>query len=81
MKNESSNQTSPLWGGLRGASALLMLFFAIIISFVALLLPPQGIIDPSVLWIVAQALLFAASVFGLDAFIRKVTRASPDHEI
>lgn len=72
MKNESSSQTSPLWGGLRGASALLMLLFSIAISILALLMPPPGVIDPSVLWIVAQALLFAASVLGLDTFARHI---------
>ena len=70
MQKKSS---SPLCGGLRGASAILMLLFSIAISFVALFTPPPGVIDPSVLWLVAQALLFAASAFGLDAFIRQMT--------
>ena len=48
-----------------------MLLFAIVISFIALFMPPPGIIDASVLWIVAQALLFAASVLGLDSFQRR----------
>ena len=66
--------TSPLRGGLRGASALLMLLFSIGISILALLLPPQGVIDPSVLWVVAQALLFAASVLGIDSYFRNVQK-------
>ena len=53
---------------------MLMLLFAIIISFVALLLPPQGVIDPSVLWVVAQALLFAASVLGIDSYFHNVQK-------
>ncbi len=77
MKQESSNQTSPLWGGLRGASAILMLLFSIAISFMALLIPPPGVIDPSVLWVVAQALLFSASVLGLDSFAKRLVQENP----
>lgn len=39
----------------------------------ALLMPPPGVIDPSVLWVVAQALLFAASVLGIDSYINKTS--------
>ncbi len=51
-----------------------MLFFAMLISFAALLIPPPGVIDPSVLWVVAQALLFAASVLGLDSYFRSMQK-------
>jgi len=57
---------------LREISAMLMLLFSFSISFVALLMPPPGVIDPSVLWVVAQALLFSASVLGLDSFVQKM---------
>lgn len=53
------------------SGGLLMLLFAIAISLTALFLPPPGVIDPSVLWIVAQALLFTASVLGIDSFSKK----------
>lgn len=39
---------------------------ALVVGFLALLLPPQGIIDNSVLWFVAQLLLFVSSIFGFD---------------
>ena len=39
---------------------------AILIAFVALFIPPQGIIDASVLWFTAQLFLFTAAVFGVN---------------
>lgn len=45
------------------------LIMAIIISFVALFLPPTGIIDSSVLWLIAQALLFTSSLWHLSDYI------------
>lgn len=51
---------------LAGGVCLLM---AIIISFVALFLPPQGIIDSSVLWLIAQALIFVSSLWHLSDYI------------
>ena len=56
------------------SGGLLMLLFSIAISFMALLMPPPGVIDPSVLWVVAQALLFAASVLGLDSYFRSMQK-------
>lgn len=46
--------------------AYICLVAAIIIGFIALFIPPQGIIDSSVLWFSAQLLLFTASILGLD---------------
>lgn len=39
---------------------------AIGIGFWAMLIPPEGIIDSSVLWFIAQLLLFTSSIIGLD---------------
>ena len=39
---------------------------AIIIGFIALFLPPQGIIDTSVLWFIAQLLVFTSNIFGFQ---------------
>ncbi len=52
----------------------MMLLFSIGISILALVMPPPGVIDPSVLWVVAQALLFAASVLGIDSYFRNVQK-------
>lgn len=39
---------------------------AIIIGFTALFLPPLGVIHSSVLWFIAQLLLFVASLIGIE---------------
>lgn len=39
---------------------------AIICGFVALFLPPVGIINSSVLWFTAQLLLFVAAILGIN---------------
>lgn len=39
---------------------------SIIIGFLALFLPPIGIIDKSVLWFIAQMLLFSANILGIN---------------
>ena len=38
---------------------------ALIIGFVALFLPPIGIIDQSVLWFTAQVLAFTSGILGV----------------
>lgn len=42
---------------------------AIIISFIALFLPPSGVIDSSVLWLIAQALIFVSSLWHLSDYL------------
>lgn len=39
---------------------------SLIAGFVALFIPPTGIIDQSVLWWVAQLLCFTAAMLGVD---------------
>ncbi len=39
---------------------------AILIAFVALFIPPTGVIDASVLWFTAHLFLFPAAVFGVN---------------
>lgn len=41
------------------------LLSAIIVGFVAMVIPPSGIIDRSILWFIAQLLLFVASILGI----------------
>ena len=50
--------------------AMISFVAAIVIGFIALFLPPEGIIDESVLWFTAQLLVFTANIFGfnLDVF-------------
>lgn len=39
---------------------------SIVVGFLALFLPPTGIIDNSVLWFIAQLLLFTSSILGIN---------------
>lgn len=39
---------------------------AIVIGFIALFMPPQGTIDPSVLWFTAQLLVFVSGLLGIN---------------
>ena len=42
---------------------------ALIIGFVALFLPPIGIIDQSVLWFTAQLLVFTSGILGIQIHV------------
>ncbi len=50
-------------------SALLMLASGIALSVAGFVSPPLGEISDSVLWYVAQALIYAGSVFGVTVYI------------
>ncbi len=50
-------------------SALLMLGSGIGLSVAGFVAPPLGEISDSVLWYVAQALIYAGSVFGVTVYI------------
>lgn len=39
---------------------------ALIIGFIAMLLPPKGVIDPSILYYTAQLLVFTSGILGMD---------------
>lgn len=39
---------------------------AVVIGFIALFIPPQGIIDASVLWFTAQLLVFVSGLLGFN---------------
>lgn len=38
---------------------------ALVIGFVALFIPPTGVIDQSVLWFTAQLLVFTSGILGI----------------
>lgn len=46
--------------------APLSLIASITITIIALFMPPEGIIDSSVLYVVAQLLLYSAGVLGIN---------------
>lgn len=39
---------------------------AVVIGFIALFIPPHGVIDSSVLWFTSQLLIFTATLLGID---------------
>ena len=43
------------------------------LSIAAFIVPPMGIVDDGVLWILGQALLYAASVFGITGYFTAET--------
>lgn len=45
---------------------------SIVIGFIALFLPPTGVIDSSVLWFVAQLLCFTAGLLGINLNIDNI---------
>ena len=49
---------------------------AVILSAVALLLPPTGYIDNSVLLLVAQFLLLCATFLGVDSYVNLIKKPS-----
>ena len=59
---------------LKFVAGCICLGMAIVISFVALFLPPSGIIDSSVLWLIAQALIFVSSLWHLSDYLSLQTQ-------
>ena len=41
--------------------------------FIAVYLEPQGIIDTSVLYVIAQLLVYSASMLGITSAIKEIT--------
>ena len=56
---------------LKKITAVCSFIAAIILGFIALFLPPQGIIDTSVLWFIAQLLVFTSNIFGFNLDVSK----------
>ena len=57
---------------LKELSAIILLTAGVVMAFVALFLPPPGEISDSVLWLFAQILIYAGSIFGIEAYIQKL---------
>lgn len=49
--------------------AIVSFIASIVVGFIALFIPPAGIIDPSVLWWVAQLLVFTSGLLGINLTI------------
>lgn len=46
--------------------SLISFLSAVVIGFIALFIPPEGVIDSSVLWFAAQLLVFTSTILGFD---------------
>lgn len=62
------------------AIAVVAFLGALVIGFIALFLPPQGIIDSSVLWFTSQLLVFVATLLGLDLTIGRSSTRRNDND-
>lgn len=76
MIEDKTNKNSPPLSG-RTGGAVLLLVSGVIMAFIALFLPPPGEIHDSVLYIFAQILIYAGSIFGVSAYIDKKTHPGP----
>lgn len=47
---------------------------SLVIGFMALFLPPKGVIDSTVLWFIAQMLLFTSNIFGFKLDVSKADK-------
>lgn len=46
-----------------------MLIFGSVLCVLSLYIPPKGVIDGSVLWVLGQCIIFAASIYGVKQYI------------
>jgi len=53
-------------------TAVILLLGGVVMAFIALFLPPPGEIHESVLYLFAQILIYAGSIFGIEAYIKKL---------
>lgn len=56
------------------AVAIFLVLASFAIALLGFFTPPQGEINESVLWYSAQALLFAASIFGFGSIFKSILR-------
>lgn len=52
-------------------SAILLLFSGILLAYISLFLPPPGEIHESVIYVFAQILIYAGSIFGIEHYINE----------
>lgn len=52
-------------------SAFLVLLAGIVVAFIAVLTEPVGELSESSLWLFAQCLVYAGSIFGVKVYIEK----------
>lgn len=51
-------------------SAVIMLIFGIGLTIAGFIVPPVGVISDSVLWVLAQSLIYAGSALGISVYVQ-----------
>ena len=51
-------------------SAIMMLIFGVGLTIAGFIVPPLGSISDSVLWVLAQSLIYAGSALGISVYIQ-----------
>lgn len=46
--------------------AIISFISSVVVGFLAMFLPPTGVIDNSILWFIAQLLVFTSTIIGVD---------------
>ena len=59
---------------LKYAISIIAFISAVVIGFIALFIPPQGVIDASVLWFTAQLLVFVSGLLGINLDLDSLKR-------
>lgn len=52
------------------SSAIFMLLFGCGLTTVGFIMPPEGEISGSVLWVLGQSLIYVASIFGVSMYVK-----------
>jgi len=65
---------------LKSLISIISFLAAIVIGFIALFIPPTGVIDASVLWYTAQLLVFTSGLLGIDINIDSLNKKANTHK-
>lgn len=65
---------------LKSLISIISFLAAIVIGFIALFIPPTGVIDASVLWFTAQLLVFTSGLLGIDISIDSLKKKAETHK-
>lgn len=70
----------PMKPKLKEWTAIVLLVAGVAMAFTALMLPPPGEIDDSVLYIFAQILIYCGSIFGIDSYISQKIKSHNNND-
>lgn len=58
-----------------------MLFFGVVLTIAAFIIPPVGEIHDSVLWVLGQSLLYAGGALGIANYAKTSAREAVDEKL